>query len=328
MKVDSSLKYFMKSVSNLHVQGEKKNIFLFATPRGGSTWVMEIIASQRGMKYYDEPFNIRRDNVQKAGFFSTWDELMPDEGQSDKIIEYLKLLEANRIRFMNPPPFRKNHRCITRRVVFKIHEIEHLVNEIKEKCNGSILYLLRHPVPTTLSRKVFPRLDHFIRSPYYRKFFTQNQFNSIVEIRQNGSRLQQGFLSWCYENFLQLNHLDSSDWTILTYEEVVLNSGKCCQYLHDSLDLDDLEIMFNAVDEPAMNIAMSNQETIDTLKIEDSQRRKRNIVKKWEGKVSDEEQEAAFAIFSLFGVDAYEYDSYLANPRHLHFRDTQTILQD
>ncbi len=79
MNFKKSVKYLLNIVSNVHIQGEKKNIFIFSTPRSGSTWLMEIIASQSGFKFYDEPFNIRRENVQKAGYFSDWDELLREK---------------------------------------------------------------------------------------------------------------------------------------------------------------------------------------------------------------------------------------------------------
>ena len=77
-------KDWIKTISNIHIQGDKKNIFLFATPRGGSTWVMEILASQPGMKYYDEPFSIRRPNVQKVSRFTKWEDLMPEGGAFER----------------------------------------------------------------------------------------------------------------------------------------------------------------------------------------------------------------------------------------------------
>ena len=46
---------FVKRLANVHRQGEKPNIFLFSTARSGSTWVVEMLATQPGMKLIDEP---------------------------------------------------------------------------------------------------------------------------------------------------------------------------------------------------------------------------------------------------------------------------------
>jgi hypothetical protein len=62
------LQLLVKALTNVHRQGPLPNVFLFATPRSGSTWLMEIIASQPGFKYYDEPLNPRREMSPMAAF--------------------------------------------------------------------------------------------------------------------------------------------------------------------------------------------------------------------------------------------------------------------
>lgn len=322
MKNLSFLKYSLKSISNIHRQGDKKNIFLFATPRGGSTWVMEIIASQPGFKYYDEPFNIRRENVKKTNLFNSWDTLMPEYSGNDAVISYLKMLETNKLRFMNPPPFRKNHKFITNRIVFKIHELEHMINEIKNKCNGYILYLLRHPVANTISRSVFPRLSYFVDSSYYQNLLSSEQQKEIKNIFNRGTTFQKGILSWCYENILQLKHLDTRDWTIISYEEILLNPVRSCEMLKEKLFLDNTDLMLKSIDEPAVNISMSNKDTIKIMKSTNHSERRKDLVEKWKLKVSEKDEMMAFDILALFEIDTYVYDRFVATSRYLNFSDT------
>jgi len=323
------LKYFLKSISNVHIQGNKKNIFLFATPRGGSTWLMEIIASQPGMKYFDEPLNIRRDNVKNVNIFSDWSDLMPDSAQEEKIFQHIRNLEKNKIRYMNPPPFRKNHRFFTSRIVYKIHEIEHLITEIKDELDGNILILIRHPLANTISRNVFPRLDYFINSNYYReKYLSDFQINEITKIVANGTNLQKGIVSWCYENLIPLQYSNKPDCAFVTYEELLLNSEKTCKLMQDKLDLPDLKSMLSSVGAPAMNIMMSNKDTLDIINNQDAINKKQRLVKKWKSKVSEEEERAAFDILDLFKIDIYEYDRYIATDKYLNFTSTNNLLLD
>lgn len=318
----SFLKYLLKSNSNIHRQGSRKNIFLFATARGGSTWVMEIIASQPGFKYYDEPFNIRRDNVKKTNLFNSWDALMPGCSEHGEVLSYLKMLEKNEMRFMNPPPFRKNHRFFTNRIVFKIHELEHMINEIKDRCNGCILYLLRHPVANTISRSVFPRLHEFIDSPYYQNLLSSDQQKEIKIIFEQGTTFQKGILSWCYENLLPLKHLDTSDWTTITYEEILLNPIRSCELFKENLFLDNVGLMLKSIDEPAVNISMSKTDTLNLMKSDNHTERRKGLVEKWKFKVTEENEKMAFDILSLFNIDAYVYDRHIATSRYLNFADT------
>lgn len=317
------LKYFLKSVSNIHIQGAQPNIFLFATPRGGSTWLMEVVASQPGMKYYDEPFNIRRDNVKTVSAFSDWSDLMPDTSDTGKIFAHLHNLQENRIRYMNPPPFRKNHRFVTSRVVFKIHELEHMINDVRDEFKGYILFLVRHPIANTISRHVFPRLEYFINSDYYRERYLDEQ--QLAEIRlliNHGSELQKGIVSWCYENIIPLNETDRDNWVFVSYEEMLLNPEKMCKMMADQLKLPDLNKMLTSVGQPAMNIKMSNRDTLDIINNDDAMDKNIRLVTKWKARVSEEEERQAFEILDLFKLDIYKANRFVATDPYLNFADT------
>lgn len=317
-----------RALGNLHLKGRNKDIFLFATARGGSTWMMEILASQPGFKYYDEPFNVRRPNVQYAGVVREWREIMPDAGREADLIRFLQELQVNRHRYMNPLPFRHQHRFITNRIVFKIHGLEHLINEIGSACQGQIVFLLRHPIPTTLSRYVFPRLDHFIASCHYQKnYLNDAQMREIRQIFCSGDNFQRGILSWCFENMISLRFAETRDWLFVTYEELLLNSAKTCQTLADRLQLPRVDAMLQAIDTPAANIKMSKQDTLKILQDSNELKRKLGMVKKWRDKVSDQDQKRCFEILHLFGLDAYQPNRLVAHDRYLHHSDTLSVAQ-
>jgi len=322
LRISDRAKYALKAVSNFHKQGDKPNIFLFATARGGSTWVMEILASQPGMKYYDEPFNVRRDNVARTGLFTKWEDLVPDTDNPALIISYLNGLVSGEYPYMNPPPFRPHHRVLTDRVVFKIHEMEHLIGRIAKDCRGQVLYLLRHPVPTTHSRTVFPRLQLFLSSRYYDDIIkNEKRLREIKRLGAEGSKLQQGVVSWCYENLIPLQRPESSG-LIVSYEELVLNPERSCDLLLREFDLDDRESMLKAFNTPAANIKMSSAERLAELAKSDRHDRAISLVTKWQAKLSAEERAHVQEILDLFELDVYSADRPLAASRFLHFGDT------
>ena len=323
LSIKDYIGFILKSFSNIHIHDNKKDVFLFSTARGGSTWLMEILASQPGMKYYDEPFNIRRSNVQYTGLFEGWNSLMPEGMMDSDIISYLKLLQSNKYKFMNPPPFRKNHRILTNRSVFKIHELEHLVNDVRDQCDGLIVYLIRHPISNTLSRYVYPRLELFIKSKYYRdNYLDTNQISEITKIYENGTKLQKGIVSWCYENLIPINHMDKKDWLVVSYEELLLNSEKVCETMADFLLFEHLDKMLAALNTPSANISMSKKDTLDILKDPDEIRRKQCLVKKWKTRISAEEEKECFNILELFGLDIYHYDRFISDDKYLLHHDT------
>jgi len=322
VRIVDNAKYALKAVSNIHRQGALQNIFLFATARGGSTWAMEILASQPGMKYYDEPFNIRRDNVARAGLFRTWESLMPDSGDPDRVIGFLNALRDGEYPHMNPPPFRPHHRLMTNRIVFKIHQVEHLIGRIARECNGQVVLLLRHPIPTTLSREVFPRLELFLSSRFYDDLIGRGaRLREIHRIGARGSKLQRGVVSWCYNNLIPLRHADV-DALIVSYEELVLNPARCCDLLLDRLHFDDRRSMLAAFHRAAANISMSGADTARVISEADLRARNEYLVSRWQTQVTDQDRADVSAIMDLFGLDAYSGDALLPHARYLHFDDT------
>lgn len=323
-----NLKDWMKVVSNIHIQGKKKDIFLFATPRGGSTWVMEILASQPNIKHFDEPFSIRRDNVRKVNRFNKWEDLMPEAGRDNDILKYIQDLKENNIGIMNPAPFRKQHRFFTNRIVFKIHELEHLINKIETQCKAQIVYLLRHPIPTSLSRHVLPRLELYLNSDLYRnKYLTRHQINEAERICNEGTNFQRGVLAWCLENIIPLKYSDTSDWLIVSYEEILLNPVNVCKIMLEKLEFERLDLMLRAIDQPAVNINMSGKQTSDILEDDDAERRHFKLVTKWKNNITDEEIHMCFELLNLFGLDAYSFGSYIANKKYVLHPDTLIIEQ-
>jgi hypothetical protein len=328
VKLPTNFKYAVKAVSNIHRQGPEQNILLFATARGGSTWVMEIIASQPGMKYYDEPFNIRRDNVQRTGLFPDWESIMPDSGDADVIVRYLNDLAAGKYRYMNPPPMRRNHRWLTNRIVFKIHELEHLIGTIAKRCNGTVLYLLRHPVPTTMSRRTFPRLDLFLRSQYYARLIgDEARRRTIHRIAETGSHLQRGVVSWCYENIVPLRFPDF-EGLFVTYEELVLNPERAATLLAERLSLPDREALLRTFSQPSTNINMSSKQTRSLMAESDHRQRRRHLVEKWVASITPRDEAHVTEIMEMFGLEIYRGDRPLAASSYLHFQDTPALASD
>jgi hypothetical protein len=325
VSVADNLKQVLRAVSNRHRQGAEKNILLCATARGGSTWVMELIASQPGMKFYDEPFNVRRDNVKRTKLFPNWESIMPDAGDPERFVSYLDALVAGRHGQLNPPPFRPYHRYATNRIVFKLHELEHVIGLLARRCNCEVVYLLRHPVPTTLSRSQYPRLDLFVASRYYQELIGPARQKEVERLVAGGTNLQRGIVSWCYENLVPLRYADF-EGLFVTYEELVVNPEKSCDLLIERLRLSDRSAMLQAFQQPATNITMSTHETQQMMTDADERQRRRYLVTKWQKRVTPDDQRAVTAILDLFGLDVYTGEDPLPHA-HLHFSDTRALLE-
>jgi hypothetical protein len=325
----TQLKFLLNSIGNIHRNSDEANIFLFATARSGSTWLMELIAGQPGFKFFDEPLNIRRANVQHTGLFSDWNTLMPEAQSKDYIFRYLRALAHNQYKHMNPTPFRKNYRLFTNRIIFKIHEIEHLIEDVQKKFGGQILYLLRHPIATTISRKVLPRINCFISSNYFMNTcLSHTQRNEVREVYNKGTEYDRGILSWCFQHAIPLYHLNPRNWLLITYEELVLNPAKSCNLLSRHFNLPDLKKMLADIDAPSTNIKMSGKDTLQLMEDQNRVRRQQGLVRKWRNKVSAAQEARTYEIMAMFDMDVYTRGSFVANSTYLHFDDTAQLAEE
>lgn len=284
---------------------------------------MELFASQPGMKFYDEPFNIRRRNVQHSAVFTAWRELLPEHCDHKKVFDYIDDLATGKLGHMNPAPFRRNHRFLTDRIVFKIHELEHMIDEFRHTAACDIVCLIRHPIPTSLSRNQLPRLDSFLASDYYMDCILEpEQSRFVEETRQSGSELELGVLSWCFQNVEIHRRYRANQWSLLTYEECVLNPVDFCVTIANRHGLNDMDLLLSAAGEPASNIAMSKGKVENAIRRGNGAERARTILGRWRSEVGQDLEKKCLEILDAFGIDFYREGSLLPRFDHLLSPDT------
>ncbi|MFP6641360.1 MAG: hypothetical protein VCC04_14025, partial [Myxococcota bacterium] len=90
----------LRSLSNWHRPGALPNVFIFTTPRSGSTWLMELIQSQPGFKCCSEPLNLRVRGISRRLGVEGWTELYQDDVWP-KLERYFEGFCSGRLRFLN-----------------------------------------------------------------------------------------------------------------------------------------------------------------------------------------------------------------------------------
>lgn len=305
------LKSIVKKYSNYHKSSSKSNIFIFTMPRSGSTWLMELIVTQRGFKYFSEPFNIRLLEVQNELGIESWEELYSN--QNLPLIEaYIQKAVQGRMGFFNPNPFGDYYRPFTNRLVFKIiHFGEHRMNWFRDKFNGKIIYLVRHPMAVSISRKQLPRLNTFLKSDY-QNWMSKQQIRYAYEIIEKGTFLEKATLSWCLQNSISLHH-KQDDWIMLTYEQMVREPELIVKYLSERLDFEQSDKILKNIEKQSMVKGLSDQTTHRFFK----ENKRDELVSKWRKKVSLEEERRAWDIIDFFEIDIYSYNQYMPNDKYL-----------
>ena len=313
MTMLQKLKKNIRFYSNIHMPGAKPNVFIFSTPRSGSTWLMELLRTQPGFKSCEEPLNLRNPDVQQYFGSHNWCQLY-DETVSKHLHAYFEGFCNGTIRFMNGNPFNTHNRFITNRIVFKVlHGGEDRINWFAEQFNGRIILLLRHPLAVSISRETFPRLETFLNSDY-QKHLTKVQKELGIRIIQNGTHLEKGVFSWCLQNAIPLKHA-TDKWSVITYEQMVLEPRPLIHYLAKKLQLPKPEQMLTQLQKPSASYHKSNEETKMLLNTNQPQKRQK-VINKWRKRVDEKDGISAMNILKSFGLDIYSYAEDLPEKKY------------
>ena len=311
-RIQKSASLVVRSLSNWHRPSDLPIVLLFSTPRSGSTWLMELIQSQPGFKRCSEPFNLRVAGVSSRLGLDHWEELYQDD--SWPFMErYLDGLFTGRLRFLNQSPRAPLYRPFTDRTVTKIlHAGEARINQLRDRFNGRVVFLLRHPIAVSLSREVTPRLQAFLESDY-RKNFRDEELRLGRRIFESGSRLQKGVLDWCLQNAVPLRAAQP-DWIVVSYEEMVLAPGPILDRLAIDLQLEFADRLKDGLRIPSDTARKSDRKTEDFL---NQKRRVEDgwwLVEKWRDRVGEAEERDLMEILEQFGIDCYRFGEVIPRP--------------
>jgi hypothetical protein len=323
MKISRVIKqnYWIQLVNhrlNIHIPHPQEDIFVFSTARSGSTWLMELLASQPGFKHCNEPFNLRdpwvAGKIGKLGI-RDWNDLY-DESKLDQIKDYLSRFQTGRYLFKNPPFYRNHYRIITSRILFKIiHALEDRVNWLMDNFNANVILQFRHPIPASLSRHTFPKIDVYING-IPQRFFTAEQLKEAKQISDKGSKLEKGVLNWSMQNYILHSQTRSSVMRV-TYEQMVIDPDPIIQKIVADLILPDPKRMLDQLLKPSGSSGMSDQKTIQFLENRTNASKNRWLIEKWKSKVTDTEEKKLMDIVGLFNIDIYQYGKYMPTEPYL-----------
>lgn len=304
--IATSLKTLVKCCSNVHRPGPLPDIFLFTTARSGSTLLSEGIVSQPGMKFINEPLDLRDRVVARESGLRGFKELLPHARREQLLLDYFTRLRHNEIPYANPNPFSRDRALFTNRICFKIlHGCKDLANWFRDQFQGRVLVLYRQPIAVSLSRRVFPTLPYYLHNSEYMARFSSQQVKLAREIIARGTHLEQGVLDWCLQNAPLMFCQDTAGWSSVCYEDIVLRPQETFARLAKDLQLPRPERMVASAARPSRTVRYSAGDSKAFFQGKGETDDKRWLVDKWMKKVSPEEQARAFDILETFGVDLY-----------------------
>ena len=310
-----------------HRPGPRNDILIISARRSGSTWLMELLATQPRMRYVDEPceqFYYGRHGLRTGleGVLPMMDSKLVDVAEADADHYRTFFADPKATRIHGPyDPTRPTFHFLTDRRVLKIVNATALAQWLDDQRLGfDMVYLLRHPVPTVVSMaaSVALRAEANLRHKgFVEHHLTGEQERLGWDLLRSGSPLQRFALDWSLDSIVPFRAVadQGREWTVLTYEELSLSPSQTVALLTARLALAQPERLLEQLQVPSQSTAQGRLETIAT---EDSRQR----VSRWRDKVDPQDVRAIHEVVDRFGIDAYGPDSAIARPRWLHFAQT------
>lgn len=312
-----------------HRQGPRRNILLFCTRRGGSTWIMNSLAAHPAMRYVGRPFMV--------ALYSRWRHELPDlaaaaQYDGDYVFECFVQFEGDaeaRFRqFARRIVVGERHICptlnfrapyfhrVTDRVVFQMTNETALIEWFDEYFPADTFVLLRHPIPNALSimtRKWRHECGDFLN---HRRFvethLTAEQVDLARRVVQDGSALAKHVLDWSLKMLVPVRAIESgrhSNWLVMTYEQAVLEPDRVVEIIARRLDFSDTNAMREQIQRPSRTIAADTTDRVDDPNY---------LITRWRRNIDHREEEQLMRIPAAFGIEVYTPGRDVAADQYLH----------
>jgi hypothetical protein len=303
-----------------------RHVALFASRRGGSTWLMEVISANPAFRYIAQPF------VSYAGSGKSGHDVFnvdyahyldPSVVELEHIRRFISdLLTGTRV-FRAPWEFWSQHFWKEKtRTVLKVLQAKPLMTWLETTFDLQVIYLLRHPVAQAASviKAGWPDINRaFLTHPTFaERHLTESQRRCCEYISGHGSILEKHVLSWSLDNLLPLRELskDKTSWLVLTYEDCLIHPDMVIDRLSKTLDIDSTRFMHEQFKKASGTTKITHHRNPPVFGEEQ--------LTKWTQQFSTREIANAFQILETLEIDAYNTTSPMALESYRFPLDTST----
>jgi hypothetical protein len=298
------------SLSNFHRPGPRPDIFIFAMPRSGATFLMEMLGAQPGVKLYNQPIDAGDPARERELGARTWEELTLMSDREERYLRFFDRLRHNRVKELNAPFYRRNHRFFTNRNVFKINGgAEGMIPWFASTFAGMVVILIRHPIPVALSLRGPARVHDLLKHPVLRQLFSASEIMFAQDVVASGSAFERGLINWVLQTGAMLRPGVEPDWVVISYEDLAMHPKESFDYLRANLDLDPIADLMSLAARPSGSTNLSTQETQRFLAEHGPDDDRLHLINKWTVRASPDEVRRCFEICRYFKFDLYEEEN-------------------
>lgn len=292
--------------------GVRPHIAVFSSRRGGSTLLMELLASNPGVGFSDQPFSLytaSQAQIQRLPLFEYGQVIAPDPDEMERIFTYADDILSGRLVVNGPWKFwQPGVSMKTNRMVLKITDAKTIAAQLVRQFGLRSVVMTRHPIAQALSvdRNGWDLTARaFLRNPaFVSRWLPGTLLDDAWAIVRGPDRMARRVLDWTLENLpLMEACTDHADWLFMSYEQLVMHPQESIAALARHCLLGNEQQMLDQLTRPSRSTKQSS--TAQTRqRIETGDRS--YIVSRWREKVPPEREHELLAICAHFGLDLYQ----------------------
>lgn len=231
-KIKQRLEQFLvKKIQKRKKINPRNNHYIFSDPRGGSTWLMEVIQKITMEPVIWEPLHLGKNNSPFKKLNFGWRQYIPENSDCEEAKKIFDELFSGRILTENI----LDHSSLLQvwnssSLLFKICRGNALLPWLTKNYsfNYKPIYLIRHPFAVVNSQMLHGAWDYPFKgyiipnTPHNYIYKKHKSFLESIKTKEEAL-----VVDWCISNSIPLNHLSNNDkWLTINYEELVMNPEK------------------------------------------------------------------------------------------------------
>lgn len=293
-----------------HEQGDRPNILLFATRRGGSTFAMELIAANRGIRSLDQPLELvgpaaTAAQTARVPIYRQGQITSVDDSSEPQLRSLMDDIFAGRVVINAPTRFWRGDTSLrSDRLVLKILDAKPIIDWFDANLDCEVVYLTRHPIPQALScmrnRWSLTAHAYLADQGFVEANLSTGALTLAHDTVRGGSDLRRFVVNWALENVAPMRLLgDHPDWIHVRYEDCVIDPVGTLDRLAGHLDLPDVDRMRAIVSRPSVSSRISTSDTRSTIE----SGRGTEVVWRWRDEVDVADRQWCDHLLETFGID-------------------------
>lgn len=287
---------------------QEKLILQYASRRGGSTILAQILEAEGGVGSIDQPFDLWKPESDRGKIIAKY---IPAKAMSQffelndlekkQVEKYLRLIRKGRLRKLANKPTSK-------RRVLKIVNAQGIIDILCELVPSISVVMLRHPCSQALS--VVKNKWGTCERPFLEaedwssKYLSKEQLEFGKKVSNEGSYLRRAVLNWCLEWHYCLKH-SKQNYLILHYEDMLVNPEKFIDTLFSYLKFKNKDKALSVLSSPSRSSSFSKKKTLNDIKLGN----KDNLLSNWREGYTIADLSMAQEILDVFEVKRYSVNS-------------------